>query len=709
MSAIESRLSELRDAIRHHEERYYIHNDPQISDAEFDTLLHTLEQLEAEHPDLVTPDSPTQRVAGRPIEGFEQVDHLVPMLSLDNAYNEDELRAFDERVRRGAGRDAVAYVAELKIDGLSIALTYENGRLQRGATRGSGSRGEDVTANVRTIRAIPLSLRGGPRDRLEIRGEVYLPRASFDKLNREMEDAGEPLFANARNTAAGTMRNLDPALVSKRSMGAFVYQLVQPDPPQASRPAAAAAAGDAGRPADAGRPEGRRYGRHGEILEVMADWGLPVESHWRRCANIDEVAAFCAEWADRRQALEFDTDGVVIKVDDLALRETLGATAKFPRWATAFKFPAQQATTRLNGIGVKVGRTGAVTPFAILEPVKLAGSTISLATLHNAEDVARKDVRPGDRVLIEKGGDVIPKVVKPILPPPDGAPRGEPWQMPAHCPECQSLLQRDEEAVVWRCENTSCPARLRRSLEHFASRGAMNIEGLGASLVDQLIEQRLVLDYADLYRLTAAQLEALVVAPKEPKSERASPRKLGKVGRNVVAQLERSKTNDLSRLIYALGIRHVGEKAAATLARHFRSMDRLMTEPIEALQSVSEIGPVVAASVRAFAEEPRNQELVRKLKAAGVNMESQAPPPTDQPGPLSGKTYVLTGTLTGMSREEATAALERLGAKVSGSVSKKTTAVIWGAEAGSKLEKAEKLGVERMDEAQFLAFLNAYN
>jgi DNA ligase (NAD+) len=566
-----------------------------------------------------------------------------------------------------------------------------NGRLLRGATRGSGSRGEDVSANVRTIRAIPLSLRGGPADHVEIRGEVYLPRASFEKLNREMEDAGEPLFANARNTAAGTMRNLDPALVSKRGMGAFVYQLVR-------EPAAASEAAPAFRPAT-----------HSDTLEAMVSWGLPVESLWRRCAKIDAVVAFCAEWADKRQGLVFETDGVVIKVDDLALREKLGATAKFPRWATAFKFPAQQATTMLNGIGVKVGRTGAVTPFAILEPVKLAGSTISLATLHNAEDVARKDVRPGDRVLIEKGGDVIPKVVKPILPHPDGVPRGEPWQMPTHCPECQSLLQRDEEAVVWRCENTSCPARLRRSLEHFASRGAMNIEGLGASLVDQLIERQLVHDYADLYHLTAAQLETLVVAPKEPKSERAVARKLGKVGRNVVAQLERSKANDLSRLIYALGIRHVGEKAAATLARHFRSMDRLMTEPVEALQSVSEIGPVVAASVRAFAEEPRNQELVRKLKAAGVNTESHAPEPSDQPGALSGKTYVLTGTLTTMSREEATAALERLGAKVSGSVSKKTTAVIFGAEAGSKLEKAEKLGVERVDEAQFLAFLNAYN
>ncbi len=695
---LEPRLRELREAIRHHEERYYIHNDPQISDEEFDTLLHELERIETTHPELVTPDSPTQRVAGRAVEGFETVDHLAPMLSLDNAYNDDELRAFDERVRKGLGQVladppvAIAYVAELKIDGLSIALTYENGRLLRGATRGDGSRGEDVTANVRTIRAIPLSLRGGPAGRVEIRGEVYLPRAAFARLNREMEDAGEPLCANARNTAAGTMRNLDPSLVSKRTMGAFVYQLV----------GAVVADGVHAVPGHAGPT-------HADTLTALASWGLPVEPHWTRCAGIDEVIAFCAAWADMRAGLDFDTDGVVIKVDGLALRDTLGATAKFPRWATAFKFPAQQATTTLNAIEVNVGRTGAVTPYAVLDPVKLAGSTISMATLHNAEDVARKDVRPGDRVLIEKGGDVIPKVVKAILPHPDGTPRSEPWQMPAVCPVCASLLQRDEEAVVWRCENTSCPARLRRSLEHFASRTAMNIEGLGASLVDQLLEQDLVHDFADLYHLTGEQLEALVVAPRDPKSERAVPRKLGKVGRNVIAQLERSRSNDLSRLLYALGIRHVGEKAAVTLARHFRSMQRLLAEPPEALQSVHEIGPVVAASVRAFAEEPRNQALIARLTAAGVKMTTDLAEPSDQPGPLSGKTFVLTGTLTAMSRDEATAALERLGARVSSSVSKKTSCVVFGAEAGAKLEKAEKLGVDRMDEAQFLTFLTAYN
>lgn len=673
-----ARLNELRDQIRDHEERYYVLDDPAISDAEFDRLLRELERLEATYPDLVTPDSPTQRVAGRPIERFDEVEHLVPMLSLDNAYSDEELRAFDERVRKGAelGGSAVVYVAELKIDGLSIALTYEGGRLIRGATRGSGTTGEDVTANVRTIRAIPWTLRGGPTGRVEVRGEVYLPRRSFERANREREDAGLPLFANPRNAAAGTMRNLDPAMVAKRGLSAFTYQLVS--------------------------AQTSELAHHSDTLAALRAWGLPVESHWRRCEGIEAVAAFCAEWADARRTLQFETDGVVVKVDDLAVRERLGRTAKFPRWATAFKFPAEQATTALKAIAVNVGRTGAVTPYALLEPVFLAGSTISMATLHNAEDVARKDLRAGDRVLIEKGGDVIPKVVKPILPHPEDS---RPWVMPSTCPACGSTLQRDEAEVVWRCENTTCPARVRRALEHFASRSAMNIEGLGESLIDALVEQRLVGDVADLYALNADQLEQLVVTPRDPQSERARPRKLGKVGRNVAEQLTRSKQNDLAKLVYGLGIRHVGEKAAATLARQFRTMHRLLDTPAEMLQGVSEIGPVVAASVRAFADEPRNRALVERLEAAGVNMQSLAPEPSTEPGPLTGRTYVITGTLSSMSREEATAELERLGARVSGSVSKKTTALVAGAEAGSKLEKARQLGIETLNEAAFLALI----
>ena len=724
IKSAEQRINELRAAIRHHEECYYIYNAPEIADEEFDRLLHELERLEADCPDLVTADSPTQRVAGRPVNGFDTVEHLVPMLSLDNCYNDEELRAFDERVRKAArlGDQRVAYVAEMKIDGLSIALTYDEGRLIRGATRGDGSRGEEVTANVRTIRAIPLALRGGPPGRMEVRGEVYFPRAAFERMNHEKEDAGEPLFANPRNAAAGTMRNLDPALVARRGLSAFTYQIIE-GPAKAGRHVLAEGTAKAGRhvlaegpakaghhayqiiegPAEAGHPVLSRIATHADSLTAMRDWGLPVEPHWRRCGDIAAVADFCKEWADRRQALDFDTDGVVIKVDELALREQLGATAKSPRWATAFKFPAQQAHTLIRHIRVNVGRTGAVTPYAELEPVRLAGTTISMATLHNAEDVARKDVRERDTVILEKGGDVIPKIVAPILSlrPADS----QPWVMPETCPVCATALRRDEEQVVWRCENPSCPARLRRGLEHFASRSAMNIEGLGESLVDQLISQDLVHDFADLYHLTANQLEHLVVAPREPRSDRAVPRKLGKVGRNVIAQIERSKSVDLPRVLYALGLRHVGEKAAATLARHFRTMDRILDAPVEALQSAPEIGPVVAASVRLFAAEPHNRALVGRLHAAGVNMRSQLPETGAEAGPLAGKTFVLTGTLSSMTREAAQQALETLGAKVTGSVSKKTSYVVAGDDAGSKLEKARQLGVETLDEQALLALI----
>ena len=674
-----TQIERLREQIRHHEEQYYIHNAPEISDAEFDRLLHELERLEAEHPDLVTSDSPTQRVAGRPTDTFPTVEHLAPMLSLDNAYDEDDLRAFDERLRRGAqlGDAPIPYVTELKIDGLSIALTYENGRLIRGATRGDGVRGEDVTPNVRTIRAIPLSLRGAPPGRLEVRGEVYLPRASFERMNREREEEGEPLFANPRNAAAGTMRNLEPELVARRRLSAFTYQLVfGPDVP-------------------AEIPK-----NHFDMLKTMSRWGLPVEQHYQACHGIAEVIEFCRSWADKRRLLEFDTDGVVIKLDELSLRGRLGSTAKFPRWATAFKFPAEQAHTKLRRIDVNVGRTGANTPYAVLDPVFVAGSTISMATLHNAEDIARKDFREGDTVVIEKAGDVIPRVVAPVLSlrPPDS----KPWVMPTTCRACGSELHRDEEEVVWRCENTSCPARLRRGLEHFASRSAMNIEGLGESLVDQLIEQGLVHDFGDLYHLTSSQLEYLVVTPRVPRSDRAVPRKLGKVGKNVIEQIERSKGNDLSRLVYGLGIRHVGEKVAGTLARHFRSIDAILEAPIERLQAAPEIGPVVAASVRSFADEPRNRALVTKLAAAGVNMTSQQPDPGSAgAGPLAGKTFVLTGALSQMTREEAEAAIERLGGKVSGSVSRKTSYLVVGADAGSKLEKAQALGVPTLSEEEF--------
>jgi DNA ligase (NAD+) len=659
------RIEALRREIRRHDDLYYLHARPEISDQQYDALMRELQTLEAAHPALVTPESPTQRVAGRPAEGFATVTHAAPMLSLDNAYDEGELRAFDERVRKGLGADgAVRYVAELKIDGLSIALTYHDGRLVRGATRGDGVQGEDVTLNVRTIRALPLVLRGGPPGAIEVRGEVYLPKEAFERTNREREAAGEPVFANPRNTAAGAMRNLDPAHVATRGLRAWTYQLVA----------------DSG-----GIPP-----THEALLRQLADWGLPVEGHWRVCAGIDEVWAFCQDWAEARKALAFETDGVVVKVDAMAERDRLGMTSRFPRWAIAFKFPAEQTTTVLREIRVNVGRTGAATPYAVLEPVFVAGSTISMATLHNAEDIARKDIREGDTVVIEKAGDVIPRVVGPVVR--EGVERAAPWVMPTACPVCASPLHRDEDEVVWRCGNSSCPARLRRSLEHFAGRGAMNIEGLGEALVDQLVTSGLVHDAADLYALTAPQLEGLERMGK-------------KSAANLLAEIDRSRGNDVWRLLYGLGIRHVGERAAQVLARHFGSVEAIAAQSPEALQAVPEIGPVLAATIVEWFSDAANRALVEKLQAAGVKTTGPVTAQVAAAGPLAGKTFVLTGTLAAMSRDEAGRRIEALGGRVSGSVSRKTSYVVAGDEPGSKLEKARQLGVPVLEEADFLALI----
>jgi DNA ligase (NAD+) len=681
-----ARILELRRLIRHHEEQYYVLDAPEISDAEFDALMRELTALEVAHPELVTPDSPTQRVGGRVASGFDNVTHAEPMLSLDNAFSGDELRAFDDRVRRGLAAtigegEAPGYVAELKIDGVSIALTYQGGVLQRAATRGDGTTGEDVTFNIRTIRAIPLRLKlppgSQPPESIEVRGEVYFPRAAFEKLNAARAQAGEPVFANARNSAAGTLRTLDPQAVSKRGLRAFTYQLVAADAPAS----------------------------HAQTLETLRAWGLPVEAHWQRCPTIDEVLAFCDKWATARRDLDFETDGVVVKVDAIERRRVLGKTSKFPRWAIAFKFPAEQRTTRLNQIAVNVGRTGAVTPFAVLEPVFVAGSTISMATLHNEDDITRKDIREGDVVLIEKAGDVIPRVVGPVLSqrPADS----KPWVMPTTCPRCGSQLHRAEGEAVWRCENTSCPARLQRGLEHFASRGAMNIEGLGESLVAQLIRDGHVRDHADLYALSEETVAGLTSTSTRGDGAVIERRVGEKNARKVVEQIDRSRKVELWRVIYGLGIRHVGERGAQVLARGLGSMAAIANASVEALQQVPEIGPVLAASLREWFDEPRNLELIERLRAAGVRMEV---PPEERalaaaPGPLAGRTYVITGTLASMTREEATAALERLGGKVAGSVSKKTTAVIVGAEAGSKADKAVALGVPTLDEAAFGALL----
>jgi DNA ligase (NAD+) len=664
------RIAQLRAEIRRHEDLYYVHDTPEITDAEFDRLMRELADLEARHPDHQDPSSPTARVGGRPAEGFETVEHLSPMLSLDNAYSDEELREFHGRVCRGLSlpiETPLAYVAELKIDGLSIALTYERGRLVRAATRGDGVHGEDVTSNIRVVRAVPLVLRGAPPEALEVRGEVYLPRAAFAKMNDERETAGEPPFANPRNAAAGAIRTLDPALVARRGLRAFAYQVVMP---AGHAPAASS---------------------HTEMLGLLASWGCPVEKHWQRCEGVDALVAYCEQWRDARHALPFETDGVVVKLDDLELRHRLGTTAKFPRWATAFKFPAEQATTRLLRIEVNVGRTGAVTPFAVLEPVRLSGTTVQMATLHNEQEVARRDIRPGDLVIVEKGGEIIPKVIGPVLAsrPADLAP----WQMPAACPSCGSVLVKPDDEVVWRCENASCPARLRRGLMHFASRRAMNIEGLGEALADQLVTSGLVHDYADLYSLKVDALAAL---------ERMGT----KSAANLVEEIDRSRRAPLWRLLHGIGIRHVGEGGAVALASAFGAIDAIRAAPVEALETVPDVGPVVARSVRSFFDEPLNAALMDRMAAAGVRMVDDEPAvPRKGPGPLAGQTFVITGTLEAMSRESATEALQALGAKVSSSVSKKTTGVIVGAEPGSKVDKAKAAGVPLLDEAAFLALI----
>ena len=671
------RVQELRRLIRYHDERYHVLNAPEITDGEYDALMNELRALEAADPGLVTPTSPTQRVGGRVAAGFESVAHAEPMLSLDNAYDEDDLRAFDDRIRRGLGAAAgdtpVEYVAELKIDGLSIALTYDEGRLARAATRGDGTTGEVVTHNVRTIRAIPLDLAGGPSDRLEVRGEVYLPKSAFEKTNAEREAAGEPIFQNPRNAAAGTLRNLDPGLVAKRGLRAFTYQLVAPGVPPT----------------------------HADTLTALRQWGLPVEGHWRVCSGVDAVIAFCAEWAEKRRSLDFETDGVVVKLNDVERRKSLGTTSKFPRWAVAFKFPAEQKTTKLLKIAVNVGRTGAVTPFAMLDPVFVAGSTISMATLHNADDLARKDIREGDWVIVEKAGDVIPRVVGPVLSRRE--PGVEPWTMPTQCPLCHTALHRDEGEAVWRCENTSCPAKLQRGLEHFAGRGAMNIEGLGESLIAQLLASGFVTDYADVYDLTVDQIAGLTATSTRQDGKEIVRRFGEKNAAKVVEQIDRSRQAGLSRVLYGLGIRHVGERGAQVLAQAFGSIDAIARAPMAQLEQTHEIGPVLAESVRAWFDEPANRQLVERLGQRGVRLEATEAERAraSASGPLTGKTYVLTGTLQTMTREAAIEAIERLGGKVAGSVSKKTTAVVVGADPGTKADKAQALGIPVLDEDAF--------
>ncbi len=653
------RLRKLRDEVRRHEHLYYVLNAPEIADEEYDGLERELRDLEAEHPELVTPESPTQRVGEKPSLEFPTFTHRVPMLSLDNTYSEDELREFEERIFRIVGRREIVYTAELKIDGLSMALHYEQGRFVRGVTRGDGVRGDDVTPNVRTIRAVPLELRAdNPPAELEVRGEVYLPRLRFEAMNREREEAEEEPFANPRNAAAGTMKSLDARVAASRGLDICLYAVAH--------------------------VKGVTLHSQWQALEKMRSWGLKTNPTSRRAQGLAGVLDYCAEWREKRDGLEYDIDGVVVKVDDVALQQELGYTAKFPRWAIAYKYPARQATTVVRGIEAQVGRTGKVTPVARLDPVFLAGSTVSRATLHNEEEVARKDVREGDSVVIEKGGDVIPKVVRVVE---EGRPKGtKPWIPPAACPICRTHLVKPEGEVDRRCPNASCPAQVEERLKHYSRRQAMDIEGLGDALVHQLVEKGLVEDFADLYHLELEELEELERMGK-------------KSAQNLLEQIERSKTSELRRLLFGLGIRFVGERAAMLLARHFRSLEALGRASVEEIDALYEIGPVVASSLHEWFASAANRRLVDRLQQAGVRTEETGVAATSLA--FRGMQFVLTGGLESMSRDEAKTAIEARGGRVTSSVSRKTAAVVVGGDAGSKLDKAKELGVPTWDEAEF--------
>lgn len=656
-----SRAAFLRGEIQRHEKLYYALGKPEISDRDFDRLMAELVALEAASPELATPDSPTRRVGGEPLAGFAQVRHEPPMMSLDNTYNLDELRDWAARLERLAPAEAAAgfdFVAELKVDGVSTSLLYEDGVLVRGATRGNGAVGDDVTENLRTVRALPLRLPASAPRRLLVRGEVFMPRAEFARVNREREAAGEELYANPRNVTAGSIRQLDSRQVAKRRLAAVVYQIAE-GPPMAT---------------------------HSESLESLARWGFPVHDSWRRCHGLAAVEAYVAEWRERRHALGFETDGVVVKIDDLALRERLGTTSKAPRWAVAYKYEPEQAESVVRAIVVQVGRTGVLTPVAEFDPVLVAGSTVRRATLHNYEDLSRKDVRVGDTVVIEKAGEVIPRVVEVRL---DRRPEeSRPFEMPALCPECGDPVVRFEGEVATRCINPECPAVRQETIRHFVSRNAMDIEGLGDERIAQLVAAGLLKDIPGLYRLERETLAAL-------------PGWGEKSADNLLASLAESRHRPLARLLFGLGIRMVGERTAKLLAQHFGSLAALAAASEEELQVVDEIGPKVAASVRAFFADPRQQRRLAALAAAGVE-----PPPVERPTaaslPLAGRTVVLTGKLESMSREEAAARLEALGARVAGSVSKKTSFVVAGEDAGSKLDKAKSLGIEILSEAEFL-------
>ena len=654
------RIADLREQIRHHLYRYHVLDAPEISDEAFDALMEELRELEAAHPALVTPDSPTQRVGAPPAEGFRPVAHPQPMLSLANAFDEDDLRAWHKRVAGGLGEQTVEFVCELKFDGAAISLVYRRGTFVRGATRGDGVRGEDITANLRTVRSLPLRLRraANPPEFIEFRGEVYLPTRALEAVNEERTAAGEAPFANARNAAAGSLRQLDPGVTARRPLDLSIYQV--------------------------GVVQGRRLKTHWESLEWTREAGLPVNAHLRLVTSIEEVLDYVREWSARRGTLAYGTDGIVVKVNSLDQQAELGATSQAPRWAIAYKFPAEQAETRVRDITVQVGRTGALTPVADLEPVRVSGVIVRHATLHNEDEVRRKDVRIGDHVIVQRAGEVIPEVVRALPERRSGSERE--FVMPTRCPVCGSAVVRTAGESAARCTGgASCPAQVLEQLIHFASRDALNIDGVGPKLLQQLLDRELIRDPADLFTLTKAQVLTL---------DRMADRSAD----NVIASIDRSRRPTLARLVYGLGIRHVGLHVAEVLARHFPTLDRLIHAGFEEVRDVPGIGPRIAESVVEFFAQPATRALLKKLAAAGVRPEAAA---ASRGGRLSGKIFVFTGTLKRLSRRDAAERVTALGGIVADSVGPKTSYLVAGAEPGTKIVRARKLGIAVLDEREF--------
>ena len=671
VQSVKLRVEELRSLIAYHDYRYYVLDSPEISDAEYDEFMIELRQLEERYPQLITPDSPTQRVSGQPVAAFGIVEHRLPLLSLANAFTEAELRAWHRRAAALAERDDFTLVCEPKMDGLAVALVYENGAFVQGATRGDGQRGENITENLRTIRSIPLRLGEEAPPRFEVRGEVYMTKRGFEHLNEERADEGQPLFANPRNAAAGSVRQLDARITAKRPLDIFIYGLgwlegAMPPP------------------------------THWEALQWLGKLGFRTSLNNTRVPSLDDAVRVCDEWAGKRESLPYEIDGVVVKIDDLSLQGRLGAVGREPRWAIAYKFPPIQATTKLIDIRVNVGRTGSLNPYAVLEPVRVGGATVKLATLHNEDDIHRKDIRVGDTVIIQRAGDVIPQVVGPVVSRRTG--NEKVYRTPEMCPVCRAPVRRLEGEAMSYCTNAACPAQAFRLLAHFVSQGAMDIDGVGESLANLLLKDGLVTDPGDIYDLTAQQLADLML---EGESQR---RRLGeKSAEKAVDQIERSKQRPLSRVIFALGIRHVGSEMADRLAEHFGSIDALAAASIEEMESVATVGPKIAQSVRAYFDDEDNRRIVEKLREAGVRLvEEQA---TRREGPLHGLTFVVTGALSTFTREEAEERVRELGGTAGSSVTRKTDYVVVGEDPGSKARRAQELGIIVLTEDEFLAML----